>query len=128
MSMTTVYTSHSVEETLVIKSKLEFYGIEVCFIEEYAARCKWVYLNGSSGCHLKVPSSEAEFAHEILAESSEKGEGDIEPAKSHKAKIVISVLILLSLGPFAAILIVILLWAKFETKLKSRRLLRSFRS
>jgi hypothetical protein len=128
MSMTTIYTSHSVEETLVMKSKLEFYGIQVCFIEEYAARCKWVYLNGSSGCHLQVPSSDAEFAHDILAERLDKGEGELEPAKSHRAKIVISALILSSLGPFAAIFIAIILWAKLEQIFKSRRQLRSFRS
>ncbi len=57
MSVVCVGKYHSVEEALVAKSKLEFYGIPVWFVEEYAARCKWIYLQGASHCHIEVPKS-----------------------------------------------------------------------
>lgn len=67
MSVVSVRRYSSVEEALVARSKLQAYGIPAWFPEEHAARCKWVYLQGASGCHIEVPASYAEEALFLLA-------------------------------------------------------------
>lgn len=66
MSVVCVAKYTSVEEALVARSKLDFYGIPAWFVEEHAARCKWVYLQGASYCHIEVPASFEDDARFLL--------------------------------------------------------------
>jgi|GEM_PF-3402730 len=99
MSVVRVRRYTSVEEALVAKSKLEAYGIPAWFPEEHAARCKWVYLQGASGCHIEVPTSYAEDARFLLEPDENFEIKDFDAYKVSKSyKIAIWLALIGSLG------------------------------
>ncbi|SCA58311.1 hypothetical protein MTBPR1_90158 [Candidatus Terasakiella magnetica] len=111
MSVVCVAKYTSVEEALVARSKLEFYEVPAWFVEEHAARCKWVYLQGASYCHIEVPASFAEDARFLLADTNEELEAeDYGEAYVSKRFWLMALCVALSIQYFGIIFIADHLW------------------